>query len=277
MISSWIDRTMLGQLKVIRSGKLIEVFHYDLPEKREKTISCYEKKRGQRKIFDENYLKKQKNKKYMELMRLFYANPQLDKFLTLTPKENIKSLSQMYVHYHRFQIKMRRLFPDMSYICVPEFQARGAVHYHIALNIPYTPVMKLYMMWRLGGVHIEKRKKGDLATYLSSYLTEEMFAGDMYGKKKYFCSRNIKRPEVAYGDQALTFIDALTSSGVLDLKSQKVIENSFIGKISYFVYQIKEWFYNRIYKRIDFQVILEVLNSSFTQGVNENAVSFLPP
>lgn len=61
-------------------------------------------------------------------------------FITLTFKENITDLSYANREFHKFTSKVSRrckkLGFEYKYIGVPEFQKRGAVHYHLLTNLP---------------------------------------------------------------------------------------------------------------------------------------------
>lgn len=61
-------------------------------------------------------------------------------FITLTFKENITDLSYANREFHKFTSKVSRRCKNLGfeymYIGVPEFQKRGAVHYHLLTNLP---------------------------------------------------------------------------------------------------------------------------------------------
>jgi len=60
-------------------------------------------------------------------------------FLTLTYKDNLQDIKQsnkdfrLYIKRLNFHLRIK-----LRYICVPEYQKRGAVHYHVMFfNIPF--------------------------------------------------------------------------------------------------------------------------------------------
>ena len=57
-------------------------------------------------------------------------------FITLTFTDNISDLTVAHGHFEQWVKKVRRVYPDFMYLGVPEFQKRGAVHYHVMTNIP---------------------------------------------------------------------------------------------------------------------------------------------
>lgn len=75
-------------------------------------------------------------------------NNQYDKFLTLTFSDNKTDVKECNVLFKAFIRKLRRFKDDLKYLAVIEFQNRGAVHYHVLLNIPYIPQEELQDLWR---------------------------------------------------------------------------------------------------------------------------------
>lgn len=57
-------------------------------------------------------------------------------FITLTFEENIKDIDIANKRFRYFIDKVKRVKKDFKYLCIPEFQKRGAVHYHLLTNIP---------------------------------------------------------------------------------------------------------------------------------------------
>lgn len=56
-------------------------------------------------------------------------------FITLTFKDNITDLHAANKMFNQYISQVRRVMPDFKYVCCPEFQKRGAVHYHLLTNI----------------------------------------------------------------------------------------------------------------------------------------------
>lgn len=155
------------------------------------------------------------------------------KFLTLTFKENMQDLENANAEvtkfikrlsYHAYKINKNVI----KYLTVPELQTRGAWHYHIILfNVKYIPWVELVKIWGLGGVYINALKKGldgtTVAKYVTKYISKGIIVGkngnqtnvndngeregdkrlsdyenykkhNMENKKRYQCSRGLKRP-----------------------------------------------------------------------------------
>ena len=72
-------------------------------------------------------------------------------FLTLTFAENVTDIDYANKKFSYYVDQVRRVYKDFRYLCIPEFQKRGAVHYHLLTNIdvdselvPRRPIKKLY-------------------------------------------------------------------------------------------------------------------------------------
>lgn len=61
-----------------------------------------------------------------------------------------------------------------QYVAVPEFQKRGAVHYHLLLNCPYIPADELARLWGQGFVKVNAIDNVDnLGAYVTKYMTKD--------------------------------------------------------------------------------------------------------
>jgi hypothetical protein len=107
-------------------------------------------------------------------------------------------------------------FPDMVYIAVEEYQKRRVLHYHLLVgNITAEqlgfvnsgrkvrtgktkgqPIFNI-TKWKYGfSTATEILEVEACKRYLSKYLTKTKADPRFFGKKRYFCSQNIKRPAV---------------------------------------------------------------------------------
>ena len=85
---------------------------------------------------NEEHRKDNLHRSFTQLIDYIETNPIWLSFITLTFSENITDLDYANKEFNNYTRKVRRVFPDFKYIAVPEFQKRGAVHYHILTNIP---------------------------------------------------------------------------------------------------------------------------------------------
>lgn len=131
-----------------------------------------------------------------------------DRMLTLTYRENITDLAQAWSDLKAFSRKMKSEFDeDWQYICVPEFQKRGAVHFHMAIS-GFFPVNKVRQFWREivgeGNIDITSpRSIGKntwnpkrIALYLAKYITKN---DSVEFNKRRYSSTNIPNPPFVTG------------------------------------------------------------------------------
>jgi len=130
---------------------------------------------------------------------------QADRMLTLTYRDNVTDLNLAYTHLAKFEKYCRNYFKNFPFVAVPEYQKRGAVHFHIALNKFYH-VGILRAFWhkaigsKNGNIDITSPRKGGqwnrikIAKYMSKYMTKDIQQQEI-GRKRYTSSRGIPEPE----------------------------------------------------------------------------------
>lgn len=121
-----------------------------------------------------------------------------DKFLTLTFTDNKTDVKECNVLFKAFIRKLREVkhISNLKYLAVIEFQERGAVHYHILLNIPYIPQKELLDLWGNGFVFIEAIDEVDnVGAYIVKYMTKDNTDTRLRGQKAYLFSHNLRKPE----------------------------------------------------------------------------------
>lgn len=142
-------------------------------------------------------------------------------FITLTFEENITEVKKAWKKLHSFITMVQRNFSNFKYLCVPEFQKRGAVHYHLLTNIPcnseiiskrtlkrlYNPNIKDYKeleyydikYWNNGFSSAEPLENDPkkVVGYISKYMTKDI-DNRLFSHRRYFYSRNLNVPKVSY-------------------------------------------------------------------------------
>ena len=127
-------------------------------------------------------------------------------FITLTFANNINSVSFANKRFRYFIDKIKRVKKDFKYLCITEFQKRGAVHYHLLTNISISdkkliysqednPQFKHIKYWIDGFTSVEKMK-GDtkkIIGYISKYMTKDI-DNRLFNRHRYFYSRNLIKP-----------------------------------------------------------------------------------
>jgi len=128
------------------------------------------------------------------------GNPLL---FTFTYSENIVSLKQGYSDFRACIQRMRYEFgPSFRYIAVPEFQKRGAVHFHALFwgLHSYSPSRErqtrlVASTWEKGFVYVKETDGNErIASYLSKYMAKSFLDSRLSSQKAFTTSRNILRP-----------------------------------------------------------------------------------
>ena len=138
-------------------------------------------------------------------------------FITLTFKENITDISKANKIFNAWRTNIKKLKSDFKYLAVPEFQKRGAVHYHILSNLGIEDkdiILKqqkkigkavkfddLYDVkyWTKGFARVDfiKNDYKKIYSYICKYMTKDI-DNKLFGKKRYFYSQNLDKPFETY-------------------------------------------------------------------------------
>lgn len=129
------------------------------------------------------------------------GQPYKPAFLTLTFAENVQDIEQANKVYNLFIKRLNnKLFgrgvTRLKYVVVPEFQKRGAVHYHVVLfNLPYIPSGELAKVWGQGFIKVNSVEEvGNVGAYVCKYLTKEIADERLNGRKHFWGSRGLVQP-----------------------------------------------------------------------------------
>ena len=215
-------------IKLVRVGDYFQIYYFNRPKI--KNDSNLDKIKDISLINTDELIKKENyvnnfqirndniNRSKFSCQRIIKANENKFKtFITLTFADNVTDLKQANKIFNSFRTYIKRLKPDFCYVGVPEFQKRGAVHYHLLSNIDYndfsilsTDEVKIWSprskSWKIGR-NIIGWKKGfslvcnmssiNVVAYLTKYMTKDV-DNRLFGFRKYFHSRNLDRPEEFY-------------------------------------------------------------------------------
>lgn len=137
-------------------------------------------------------------------------------FITLTFADNLKDISIANKKFNCWISNVRKLKKDFKYLAVPEFQKRGAVHYHLLSNLDYDDgvivqqkekkgraknIDSLYDIkyWSYGFCRVDfiTGNYEKVYKYLTKYMTKDI-DNKLFGKKRYLFSQNLVRPVVSY-------------------------------------------------------------------------------
>jgi hypothetical protein len=136
---------------------------------------------------------------------------------------------------------------SFRYISVPEFQKRGAVHFHLLIwGISEREILNERLsrnfqhIWQMGFVDcLVTDGSVKLAYYLGKYLVKAQLDRRLLGQKAFVCSRNVVRPRVLPFETAVSFskeiweIDLSTDLPLLS----KEFQSEWLGKGRYNLYK----------------------------------------
>jgi len=173
-------------------------------------------------IFDQGRRKDNAERARSAFARLVIANlsgKENPLFVTFTYARNQKSLDIGYADFNYCIKNLRKAYGKVfSYIAVPEFQRRGAVHFHTLFwSLPSTQLLQerqsynlspeLSKHWRYGFVYLKATDGNEkLGYYLSKYMAKAFQDKNLSGHKSYVCSRNVLRPIVGSGFENSAFV-----------------------------------------------------------------------
>ncbi len=233
-------------LKMIVSGQQVEVFEYKKPMWRDfKRTSKKKKKLSEPKQMDiveqiEYEIRKMESsirRTKTQIKRTINSNPELNKFMTLTFIDNMTDLKQANYLFNQFIKRIVYRFPKFEYLAVPEFQKRGAIHYHLVCNLPYIEIGGLEYIWSHGHVNIRQiGKVNNLGSYMSKYLGKDLFDQVMFNKKKFFCSQSLKRPVELLSWYAMLFANKFLS--LIKPVFEAEWESEWTGEVEYKAYNL---------------------------------------
>lgn len=186
---------------------------------------------------DEN--KKIENRKKVatrirNIRRLALANfDENSRFFTTTFADNITDMDYANNEFKKFIKRLKYNYDDFKYLAVVEFQKRGAIHYHMLSDFGYIEQADLEKIWGNGFVWIRDlltankgRPVDNVGAYIVKYMNKNIIDKRLMGKKAFFTSKNLTRPEIIYEDMRL--IDCLRK---YNLDSDNLVyENKFMSK-----------------------------------------------
>jgi hypothetical protein len=257
-VTSRHSRGFYTRIKMIGMGKIIEVYEFQAPINVGRKGKSYRprlefdeiedilvnpEKYHKNHIRSEEYRKRNVIKAKNRIRRLVQRNfDTVGKFLTLTFRDtqvfDVNSLEDCHLRFYGFIRRLRQEYPKVRYVGVPEFQKRGAVHYHLLVDIPYTPVEKLRLMWSHGFIKINKiHNPAYVGVYIAKYVGKA-FADERYsGHRCFYTSKNLSKPVVVYGEQLWGKLQAIQAKGFLPTY-EKTYHSKWCGQITYQSYNL---------------------------------------
>lgn len=163
------------------------------------------------------------------------------KFITLTFKKNLTDIDEGHAIFQKFVRRLKKHTADFKYIAVVQFQKRGAIHYHMICNVPFTPHKTLLNYWNASGadgsVNIKNIADVDnVGAYIVHYMMRDALDPRLKGRKLYLSSQGMDKPIELRGESAELVIE-------MYLKNKKEVfansyESEYLGKITYKEYNL---------------------------------------
>lgn len=238
------------QEKIIISGDYVEIYKYSrgyyvgVPQQRsiKRSVEIYHHIKKQQQEIRIDSLKRTKKR----LKRMVNSNKDLNKFLTLTFADNVTDLKIANNEFKKFIKRLNYKYPKFKYVAVPEFQERGAVHYHLLCNIRYLTVSELdelRQMWGNGWIDLRRIDKvenvGNYMAKCLSYLGKANQDNRLFGRKKFFYSINLLTP-VIYDrwSDIKEFYEFWKIWIVKKLLWKTEFDTKWLGSVSYEIYRL---------------------------------------
>ena len=214
----------------------------------------------------EEYIERSIRRASTQMKRLISANHQrhfetetlyfTTKFLTLTLADRsllfLEKTNPLFTdfirrlnrHIYGNDLKQRKLI----YIAVPERQKDGVVHYHTLLfNMPFVAQKTLQNIWESGLndviatptnpkgikgiVDIRVKRSWKICFYLTKYLTKNFHDSTLAGRRKYFPSLKLLRPQNVYDES--TVIGMQSSIPPEYLTRNREFYSTYCGNVTY--------------------------------------------
>lgn len=220
--------------RIIVSGNVLEKYEYQYPIVR----GTEQRRKGRANaLYTDENVKKDNRKKTAQrarqtVRRYVNANPQLNKFLTLTFKDNVQNLIYARIEFDKFVKRVKTRIKNFQYVVVIEFQKRGAIHFHLLCNLPYVSVNDLAKVWKHGFIKLNRIDNVDnVGAYVTKYMSKENLDERLIGKKCYSMSKDLNEPmEYTKTEDIEEIMNNLENV-------KKVYENEFLtdcfGKVHY--------------------------------------------
>lgn len=180
-----------------------------------------------------------------QMQRLIKTNETIFKsFMTLTFGENICDITlanQKFKNWKDTLAKyLRKQKKEFLYVCVPEFQKRGAAHFHLLTNLDLKENSDIIILqkgkknqydvkyWNNGYSSVFSMKDINVVGYLTKYMSKDIDSR-LWGKRRYLYSLGLKQPSTIYIDENNT--DDNSKLLFIELFSDKKYDHVYLDKL----------------------------------------------
>lgn len=255
----------MSYTKIVQSGDLLEIYQYQKSPS-PKRFSLYKKPLKKSLNSLKNPLQKKPTFRFKRSIQrakynftrkvrasLSLGNPYM---LTLTMVQNDVSLKKSYYHFTKFTLNLRKNYSNqIAWVAVPEFQKRGAVHFHALIwGLPQSVYERerdtrdLQAHWQRGWLDILKTNGSPkIASYMAKYMSKNMSDVRLSGEKSYTASRNTMRSVLCNTGTSTAII---AQEFGIDILSDEAVDNSSLQPTVERVYNT-EWLGKCRYRRYE--------------------------
>lgn len=239
----------MGFTKIIQSGNYLEIYEYEKQLRKFQTQpfrqkGCFNEKIREitrRRIDNVSRVRKS----FIRLVRANLTGDAPPVLLTLTMRE-VVSIKCAYAEFRLFVMRLRYEFGrGFRYISVPEFQKRGAVHFHVLVWGLSEQVINderetrfIAKLWGQGFIDILKTDgSSKLASYLGKYMSKAVYDKRLSLQKAYVASRNILRPLSFANSMAFEYRELIWGVDNL-IPFEKIFDTLWLGRCIYKAYNL---------------------------------------
>lgn len=244
----------MGYTKIVQMAHQTIVTEYQKPV-REHRHTPKRHKKGLNPVRSSRSIKRARLQFFRLVEHNLASRDELPWFLTLTYHDQYQELPDIETAYRHLGAFFARLktsvAQDFAYLSVPEWQKRGAIHFHaLVWGLPESTRKErstrfLQRCWQQGYCDVRRAlyKSPKLAGYLAKYLSKAKADQRLGNRKAYTASRNIERPREKGSNSMSSFISTLVDETELTKISQ--YETMWLGRAEIRIYTHKNYAENR--------------------------------
>lgn len=245
-----------GYTRIIQSGEMVEIYQYSkkLNVDRQKRNYSRNKRTAQKSTDCRTIVKYRSGRSIQRARQSFFrlvaTNLSQDlkpTFGTFTCYESLP-LDTAYKALANFFQSVRRFYPHVSYIAVPEWQKRGSIHFHALIwGLPTNDVKKerttrnYQRLWARGYLdfRIADNRSHAIAGYMAKYLVKGLEDPRLANNRAFSTSRNIRRSNSAGSNTLSYYLDTLVPEDK-ELVKARAYDTLWLGTCEYRNYKLNK-------------------------------------
>jgi len=235
----------LGYIKWFQSGTLLEKYEYEknLPIRRKSPKIAPRGPRDRKLVFRSADSLRRAQRGFRRLVRANLVGDAPPAFLTLTMFQILPYEASCKLFTSFIATLRREQGEGFRYIAVPEYQRRGALHFHVLLwglneyASEESETRYFARLWLRGFCDaIITDGSPRLAGYFAKYMSKSMQDVRLNGKKAYFCGRNTLRPVSVSATKIAEFKLQVIEQEVIhtgELTFERTFDSIWLGRCHY--------------------------------------------